>query len=131
MEEGHKVTGNKKDGLSVEKEGWVIKFDIRIETPKGVLWSTYICQKESKGEVAAGMSDNRVDNQPNTSVQLVSAIKMSIEQAHAILGHASKGKTRQTAAALGILITRGALKTCESVRVAPPLQTFFKAEKCE
>ena len=93
MEEGHKVTGNKKDGLSVKKEGWVIKFDIRIETPKGVLWSTYICQKESKGEVAAGMSDNRVDNQPNTSVQLVSAIKMSIEQAHAILGHASKGKT--------------------------------------
>ena len=37
MEEGHKVIGNKKDGLSVEKGGRSIKFDIRVETPKGVL----------------------------------------------------------------------------------------------
>jgi hypothetical protein len=43
---------------------------------------------------------------------------MSIKQAHAILGHASKRKTRQTAAAPGILITRGALKTCESCAIA-------------
>jgi len=42
MEEGHKVIGNKKDGLSVEKGGRVIKFDIRIETPKGVLWCAFI-----------------------------------------------------------------------------------------
>jgi hypothetical protein len=42
MEEGHKVTGNKKDGLSVEKGRRVIKFDIRVETPKGVLWCAYI-----------------------------------------------------------------------------------------
>jgi len=103
MEEGHKVSGNKKDGLSVEKGGRVIKFDIRVETPKGVLWCAYIQRPESKGEVAAGMSDNRGDNQPNKSVQLNPAIKMSIEQAHAILGHSSEGKTRQTAT------TRGAL----------------------
>jgi hypothetical protein len=32
------------------------------------------------------MSNNRGDNQPNESVQLNPAIKMSIEQAHAILG---------------------------------------------
>ncbi len=42
MEEVHKVSGNKKDGLSVEKVGRVIKFDIRLETPKGVLWCAYI-----------------------------------------------------------------------------------------
>ena len=40
MEEGHKVTGNKKDGLSVEKGGRIIKFDIRVETPKG---GTVVC----------------------------------------------------------------------------------------
>jgi hypothetical protein len=34
MEEGHKVPGNKKDGLSIEKGGRIIKFDIRVETPK-------------------------------------------------------------------------------------------------
>ena len=28
MEEGHKVSGNKKDGLSVKKGGRVINFDI-------------------------------------------------------------------------------------------------------
>ena len=48
MEEGHKVSGNKKDGLSVEKGGRVIKFDIRVKTPKGVLWCAYIRRPESK-----------------------------------------------------------------------------------
>jgi hypothetical protein len=34
------------------------------------------------------MSNNKIDNQPNESMQEVTpAIKMSIEQAHAILGH--------------------------------------------
>ncbi len=76
IEEGHKVSGNKKDGLSIEKGGRIIKFDIRVETPKGVLWCAYIRRSESEeGEVAAGMSDNKGDNQPNTSVQLNPAIK--------------------------------------------------------
>jgi len=102
-------------GLSVKKGGRFFKFDIRVETPKGVLWCVYIQRPEVKGEVAAGMSNDIGDNQPNKSVQeLTPAIKMSIEWARAILGHSSEGKTQQTAAALGILITRGALKTCES-----------------
>jgi hypothetical protein len=67
IEEGHKVTGNKKDGLSVEKGRRVIKFDIRVETPKGVLWCAYIQRPESEGEVATGMRDNKSD-QPNESV---------------------------------------------------------------
>ncbi len=76
----------------------------------------------SEGEVAAGMSDDKGENQPNMSMQLNPAIKMSINRAHAILGHSSKGKTRQIAAALGILITRGALKTCESCAIAKAKQ---------
>jgi len=79
MEEGHKVIGNKKDGLSVKKRGRRIKFDIRVETLKGVLWCAYIQRPESKGEVAAGMSDDKGDNQPNKSVQPNPAIKMSID----------------------------------------------------
>jgi hypothetical protein len=118
MEEGYRVVGTKKDGLSVKMRGLIIKFDIRVETPKGVLWCAYIQRPEDKGEVAAGMSNvNRGDNQPNISVILKPAIKMSIDQAHAILGHSSKAKTRETAAALGILITRGALKTCKSCAI--------------
>ena len=42
MEEGYKEVGTKKDGLSVEKRGLVIMFDIRVETPKGVLRCAYI-----------------------------------------------------------------------------------------
>ena len=53
---------------------------------------------------------------------------MSIEQAHAILGHASKGKTRHISAALDILITRGALKTCESCAIAKTKQKNMNDE---
>jgi hypothetical protein len=57
----------------------------------------------------------------NKSVQELNPA-MSIGRAHSIVGHSSKGKTRQTAAALGILITRGALKTCESCAIAKAKQ---------
>ena len=80
MEEGHKVIGNKKDGLSVKKGGRVITFDIRVETPKGVLWCTYIWRHESKGEVTAIMSDARGDNQPNKSMRLIPAIKWALSK---------------------------------------------------
>jgi hypothetical protein len=42
MEEGHKVIADKKDGITVQKGGQIIKFDIRVETKKGVLWCAYI-----------------------------------------------------------------------------------------
>jgi len=66
--------------------------------------------------------DNKGDNQPNKSVRLNLAIKMSIDRAHAILGHSSEAKTRETVAALGILITRGALKTCKSCAISKARQ---------
>ncbi len=68
------------------------------------------------------MSDDKGDNKQNKSMQPNPAIKMSIKQAHAILGHSSEGKTRQTAAALVIIIARGALKTCESCALAKAKQ---------
>jgi hypothetical protein len=128
MEESYKVVGTKKDGLSVEKRGQVIKFDIRVETSKGVLWCAYIQRPEDKGEVAAGMSDNKGDNQPNKNVKLNPAIKMSIDRAHAILRHSSEGKTRETATALGILITRGALKTFKSCAISKARQKNVNEE---
>jgi hypothetical protein len=50
--------------------------------------------------------------------ELTPAIKINIEQAHAILGHSNKDITQQTAAALDMRITRGALKTCEPCAIA-------------
>jgi hypothetical protein len=70
------------------------------------------------------MSDDRGDNQPNeeSMQELTLSIKMSIEQVHTILGHSSKGMTQKTAEALGILIMRGALKTCKSCAIAKAKQ---------
>jgi hypothetical protein len=42
MEEGHKISGNKKDDITLQKRSQVIKFDIKVETPRGVLWCAYI-----------------------------------------------------------------------------------------
>ncbi len=53
---------------------------------------------------------------------------MSIDRAHAILGHSSKAKTRETAAALGILITRGALQTCKSYAISKARQKNINEE---
>jgi hypothetical protein len=65
------------------------------------------------------MSNNKSINQPKESVQeLTPAIKIKIEQAHAILGHSSKETMRWMAAALGMGITRGTLKTCKSCAIA-------------
>ncbi len=57
MEEGHSVKANKKDKVTVQKGGQVIKFDIRVETRKGVLWCVYIKRNEPESEIAAESSD--------------------------------------------------------------------------
>jgi len=45
-----------------------------------------------------------------------------------VVGHSSKAKTQETAAALGILITRGALKTCESCAISKARQKNVNEE---
>jgi hypothetical protein len=129
LEEDHKMTGNKKDGITVEKGTQVIIFDIRVKTPKGVLWCAYIKRPESNREITAGMSNNKSINQPKGSVQeLTPEIKMNIERAHAILGHSSEETTWRTAAALGMGITRGTLKTCKSCAIAKAKQKNLNNE---
>jgi hypothetical protein len=79
MEEGHSVKANKKDGITVQKGGQVIKFDIRVEMLKGVLWCAYIKRNESKSEIAAESSDLKNNNQTAESKKgLKLAIKMNI-----------------------------------------------------
>ncbi len=96
-----------------------------VETLKGVLWCAYIKQPEANREIAAGVSDN----QPKEIVNVLpSAIKMNIEQAHAILGHASKDTTHRTTAALNMLITRGTVKTCESCTILKAKQKNINQE---
>jgi hypothetical protein len=69
------------------------------------------------------MINNKVGNQTIKSMrELKPAIKMNTVQAHAILGHSSKDITWQTAAALDMQITRGALKTCKPCAIAKAKQ---------
>ena len=56
IEEGHKLSGNKKTGLTLEKNRRVIAFDIRVEMPTGVLWCTNVTRNNN--EVTAGSSEN-------------------------------------------------------------------------
>ena len=125
MEEGHKMRVNKKDGITVKKGSRVIKFDIRAEIPKGILWCAYIKCLKPDEEIAVEMSDN----QPKESVkELMLAIKMNIEQAHAILGHSSKDTRRPTTAALNMLITSGTLKTYKSCAILKAKQKNLNQE---
>ncbi len=69
------------------------------------------------------------DNHPKEIVNVLPpAIKMNIERAHAILGHSSEDTTRQTAAALNMLITRGTLKTCKSCGISKAKQKNLNQE---
>jgi hypothetical protein len=63
METGHKVTGNKNDGITVQNGAWVIKFDMRVETLTGELWCAYIMHPEPDGKIAAGVSNGNPDKQ--------------------------------------------------------------------
>jgi hypothetical protein len=59
IEEGHKLSGNKNKGITLKKNGCVIAFDVRVETPKGLLWCVHIKRNDCNGKVAAGSSNNQ------------------------------------------------------------------------
>jgi hypothetical protein len=112
IEEGHKMTANSKDGITLEKNGHVLKFDMRIETPKGVLWCAHIKRNNVDSELAAGLSDEKLSLEifRKDAKALDPILKMHIGRAHAILGHVSKDATWKMATALNMLITHGGLQ---------------------
>ena len=64
MEEGNLIKGNKKTGITACKGNWEIKFNIQVDTPKGVFWCAYIKRHDSENEVATEASDVVSDNPP-------------------------------------------------------------------
>jgi hypothetical protein len=96
------MTANSRDGINHEKNGRVIKFDMRVEKLKGVLWCVYIKRNDADGELAVGLSDEKMDSESiqKDAKALEPILKMHIGRAHAILGHASEDVTRKMAAAL-------------------------------
>jgi hypothetical protein len=92
MKQGWTLGGDKIAGITLTKGEQTLKFDMPIETPKGVVYAMYM----RRTEVAAPAM-------PTT---------MSIAKAHSLLGHQSEDATRKTAKHLGWDITRGSLKAC-------------------
>jgi hypothetical protein len=92
MRQDWKLGGDNVNGITLEKKDKVRKFDIPIETPKGVVYAMYV----RRSEIAAP----------------VMPTIMNIEKAHRVLGHQSEEATRKTAKYFGWTITRGGLQTC-------------------
>jgi hypothetical protein len=98
MKEGWTLSGDDQNGLSLVKNGICISFDIRVDTPEGVLWCVYL----------------RRPIEEQAIIQMDTSMKMNMSKAHALLGHMSEVLTRKTAENLGWTITRGGMSPCES-----------------
>eukprot|EP00957_Ditylum_brightwellii_P200113 15255488-Ditylum_brightwellii.AAC.1 len=73
-------------------------FDIVISTKEGLIFAVYI-----KGKVNTEMANARTDPVPQ--------VKMNINKAHDLLGHANEDKTRAMAKHLQGTIMQGGMKT--------------------
>ena len=101
-----RVKGSKKNGITVSKGNCKIKFDIQVETPKGVLWCAFIKRHDPAYEVATEANDVVSTNPPvRDEKEIKSILKLNIVQAHAILGHSNENTTRKTAGALDIAVS--------------------------
>ena len=104
LNEGWTMSGN-TECIKLTKGDTTIRFDIKVHSPKGVLYAAYFKR------------DMEVGNQATDQ-----KISMSIQQAHHRLGHINEDATRATAKHLGWTITRGTLGPCESCSIGKAKQ---------
>ena len=88
------VRGGDKNNLWITKGCQTIRFDIKIEMPKGCVFAMYVTRgRESEmGNVAAEDNNNKTT--------------MTFQQAHDRLGHMSDATTQETSKRLGLHITK-------------------------
>jgi hypothetical protein len=102
--------GGNADAIWLTKGDIEIKFDIKIPTPKGVLYAMY---HQRNTEIAAPTTAT-----PNAGTATIAAVvptpkRMSVQKAHDMLGHINEKAVRKTAIALGWELTCGTLGVCE------------------
>ena len=107
---GFKVTG-KASTMEYSKDDMSLKFDICINTPKGMVLATRLKRTAVATKVGGASATTKA---------------VSIKTAHEQLGHLSKDATRQVAKQLGWLITKGSLKACESCAIGKAKQKNVK-----
>lgn len=102
LQNGWHITRGDDTMIAVsDMDGRTIVFDIVIKTQRGAIYATRFARD---AEVSVASTDF--------------GAKMSIQRAHALLGHGDEESTRQTAKELGWKLTRGTLKPCEACAVA-------------
>ena len=90
-----------KDCIWMTKERKQIVFDIKILTPKGAVYAKYFNWLDNKqGELANGMIDG-------------GGTKLTINQAHAKLGHIGEDAMRKIAGHFEWHLTQGTITACE------------------
>ena len=113
MQEGWKLGGD-KDEMWLTKNGQTIKFDIKVQTPKGAVYCAYI-----KRDVVL------------TAVARNYGKAISIKAAHGICGQTHESNTRKTASALGYKISKGSMQSCEDCAMAKAKQKNIKRSDVE
>ena len=106
--QGWILRGNEK-AITLEKNGVVLNFDIKVRTPKGMV---YCAQFERETELCNASATRNA--------------KVSIGLLHQQLCHCGEDIARKTAKVMGIEITRGNLKICEDVRRAKRNRNLYQ-----
>jgi hypothetical protein len=120
--------GGNADAIWLSKGDIEIKFDIKIPTPKGVLYAMY---HQRNTEIAAPTTTT-----PNAAAATVGAViptpkRMSVKKAHDMLGHVNEKAVQKTVTALGWELTRGTLGVCGTLhRSQGKTEKSSKASQC-
>lgn len=111
---GYKLTGN-ADRLMYEKDGQKLIFDIKINTPEGMLFAARLRRTATEiGGAQATGNQNKI---------------LNIKDAHEQLSHIHEDDVRKTAAALGWTLAKGTLGACESCAIGKAKQKNVKTSE--
>ena len=100
IKKGWKLEGDKNE-LKLMKDGRKVVFDIKINTPKGVLFCMNI--KHNRNEEAANLNADEEAKAKTYIDKALDVKKVDINKAHEILGHMGKENTRNICKYLGMV----------------------------
>jgi hypothetical protein len=93
MEKGYSVVGS-KEGITLQKDSWLMKFDRKVGTPRGHVFATTLI--------------------PATNYEIAQVnLPIGYEKAHQLLGHPGQNKLLGTAERLGWILAAKTEKECE------------------
>ena len=112
IKKGWKLNGDNKK-LELTKDKQKLVFDIKINTPKGILFCMHV--KRNRNEEAANLMLNEESKAQGFIEVALNANKMDMNKAHEIFGHMGQDQTRKICTHLGLDMKKVSFAhTCES-----------------